>query len=625
LPIELGFLASFGCPVETLHLAAALACVMGVSADQVVLKHGLVPEDVFYRALAAELGLTFSSAPRLSREARFPQSLWAGVAPLEGSDTRFVMAPEGPQLRRMLHERRPLGSHLVLTSPGRLRRAVFAARRREIAQGASHQLSERDPNLTSRLGITEPQVVLLSSVATALVLFIALLPGPTISLLTAGLSPLFFGMVLLRLSAALASDPATPPGRARRQPDADLPVYSVIVALHRERRVVRKLVEGLASLDYPLAKLDIKLVVEEDDRDTRDALLTLNLPAYMEILVAPPGEPRTKPRALNVALPLARGEFTVIYDAEDVPDPDQLRLAVSHFARHPPEVACLQAHLWIENADDTWLTRLFAIEYASLFDVLNPGLAALNCPIPLGGTSNHFRTAVLRAICGWDAWNVTEDADLGIRLARFGYRVADLPSSTREEATLTLGPWMKQRTRWMKGFVQTCLTHSRRPLVALRELGPVRFWAAVTMTFGTVLSALVYPVFTILSVLAFGQGPLAGNDAFAAIWRVGSTLLFVLGLVAIFVPALIGVHRRRQGWLLPWLLLLPLYYALVSMAAWRCLWELLRHPYRWNKTEHGLSLASRRRSVRSSSEYRAPPPLAAGSGSPFRSAGRPHP
>ena len=246
-----------------------------------------------------------------------------------------------------------------------------------------------------------------------------------------------------------------------QRPDRNLPSYTIIAALYREAAITRKLISALDAIQYPRAKLEVLIVIEADDHETREALAALDLPGHMKIIRAPPGFPRTKPRALNVALPLARGEFTVVFDAEDEPDGDQLRIAAAFFAKLPSRVACLQARLTIDNMRDTWLTRMFTIEYATLFDVFNPGLASLGSPILLGGTSNHFRTAVLQKICGWDAWNVTEDADLGIRLSRMGYEVADLPSSTLEEAPATLAKWMKQRTRWMKGYMQTCISHSR--------------------------------------------------------------------------------------------------------------------------------------------------------------------
>jgi cellulose synthase/poly-beta-1,6-N-acetylglucosamine synthase-like glycosyltransferase len=316
----------------------------------------------------------------------------------------------------------------------------------------------------------------------------------------------------------------------------------------------------------------------------------------MEILSAPPGHPRTKPRALNVALPLARGVYTVVYDAEDVPDPDQLRLAVDAFAASGPEVACLQAHLAIDNTDDSFLTRCFTLEYAALFDVINPGLARLRLPVPLGGTSNHFRTEALRRIGGWDAWNVTEDADLGIRLARLGYCVGDLASTTHEEAPQTLRAWMHQRSRWMKGFVQTCVTHSRQPVATFRELGPVGFAGALTMTFGTVLSAVGYPIFTlfVVAMLVLGDTPASATLGSVFLFY-ASAALFALGAVAMLLPAAMSLRRRGLSHLWPLVFLLPFYYALVSAAAWRALWELAGDPFRWNKTEHGRARTSRTR------------------------------
>jgi cellulose synthase/poly-beta-1,6-N-acetylglucosamine synthase-like glycosyltransferase len=367
----------------------------------------------------------------------------------------------------------------------------------------------------------------------------------------------------------------------------------------------------LSALDYPAPKLDIKLVIEADDEGTREALAGLRLPGGHQVIVAPPGAPRTKPRALNVALPLARGEFVVVYDAEDVPHPDQLRLAVETFAHVPLYVACLQARLVIDNTYDSWLTRLFTIEYATLFDVMNPGLAALDMPVPLGGTSNHFRRNVLQRLHGWDAWSVTEDADLGIRLALAGYKVADLPSPTLEEAPAALAAWMRQRTRWMKGFMQVCMTHSRKPLSAFRSLGPSRFFGAVSTTFGTVFAALGYPVFMIVSAKRVLDGSyFKGETSFEVLSSAFGILLFALGILAIVVPATAALHRRRWWRLLPLVPLLPFYYVLVSVAAWRGLAELFFDPFRWHKTEHGLARTSRSGTFINNEE--GPEPLALG-------------
>jgi cellulose synthase/poly-beta-1,6-N-acetylglucosamine synthase-like glycosyltransferase len=593
LPVEIGFLAHHGYPPETLRRAAILAERAGVPADELLLKGGLIGEHEFYRALAAELDLPFVRAPRLSPRAVYPAAILTGIAPAAEPEGGIVMAPRGASLTHLLRNRRP-GRSLRITSPTLLARAVFRVQSRAIAHRAAHDLPDRRPEFSSRDGSSIPQIAASAILAAVLSFAGCLAPAAALALLAAALSPLFLGMVVLRLAATILHNPVEPALAPPRVEDAALPVYTIIVALYRERRVASRLIAALGRLDYPAAKLDIKLVLEADDRETLDALAGIRMPGFIEVIVAPPGEPRTKPRALNVALPLARGQFTAIYDAEDVPDPGQLRMAAAALAGLPPDVACVQARLTIDNTDDTWLTRLFTIEYAALFDVFNPGLAEIGSPIPLGGTSNHFRTSVLKDVHGWDAWNVTEDADLGIRLARLGYSVADLPSSTLEEAPGTLRSWMNQRTRWMKGFMQTSISHSRQPWTAFTQLGFWRFYAALALTLGAVLSALAYPFLTGLFLLSqFGGIPRPSSTSWGAFWQAGSLTLFLLGAAAVFVPACVALHRRRLWRLLPWVLLLPLYYGLVSLAAWRGLWELMTAPFRWNKTSHGLARTSR--------------------------------
>jgi cellulose synthase/poly-beta-1,6-N-acetylglucosamine synthase-like glycosyltransferase len=591
LPVEIGFLSHHGHAPEALWQAAIFAQAAGVSADEFLIREGLVSEDGFYRALAAELGLPFIPAPRLSPDIRYPDSILAGLAPLSGLTASFVAAPRGPALADLL-KTRSLHRLLAITTPTRLREAVFRAQAPLIARRAARDLADRAPHLA--VGVSYGQITLLFVVLTLISfgLFHAL--GPTIGILGAAMGPLFLGIIVLRLATLRFSNPVEPTAPPPRAEDADLPVYTVIAALYREKRVVARLLEALARLDYPAAKLDIKLVLEADDQETMDALRSIDVPGNVEILIAPPGEPRTKPRALNVALPLARGRYTVIYDAEDVPDPGQLRLAISRFAEAPPRVACLQARLTIDNTDDTWLTRLFTIEYAALFDVFNPGLAEIGSPIALGGTSNHFRTAVLRKVHGWDARNVTEDADLGIRLARLGYEVRDLPSSTLEEAPGTLRLWMRQRTRWMKGYVQTAVSHTRRPWIMLRQLGFWRLSGALALTWGTVFSALVYPLFTGLYLASWlGEPEHVPDMRWTAALNAYALTLFVSGMASVFLPACAALHRRKLWRLMPWILLLPFYYGLVSVAAWRGLWELAIAPFRWNKTNHGLARTSR--------------------------------
>lgn len=592
LPAEIGFLAYYGHSIRTLRDAAMIAELTGASADEVLLKYGLIEETEFYRALAAELRLPFLSTPRLSPGTHYPESILTGLAPL--ADGRgFVLAPKGQTLARLLKGPPPTRA-LAITAPVLLTKAVFRTQSRTIAYRAAFDLPHAAPTLSSLKGASIVQIA--GAILAALVISFCSVAASdlTMIVLASLFSPLFLCIVVLKLATALLNNPLKAAAPDDRANDAALPVYTIIVALYRERRIASRLIAALKRLDYPAVKLDIKLVLESDDEETIAALNALRIPGNIEIIIAPPGEPRTKPRALNVALPLARGHFTVVYDAEDMPDPLQLRLAVSTFARMPRAVACLQARLTIDNTDDSWLTRLFTIEYAALFDVFNPGLAEIGSPIPLGGTSNHFRTAILQRIHGWDAWNVTEDADLGIRLARLGYRVADLPSSTLEEAPITLKAWMRQRARWMKGFMQTSISHSRKPALGWSQLGFWRFYASMALTGGAALSALLYPFCMALFIaLWLSEKSWTESATWNAIWRAGSLTLFTAGAISFFVPALVALRRRRLWRLLPWIALLPLYYVLISAAAWQGLWELVTAPFRWNKTHHGFARTSR--------------------------------
>ncbi len=331
-------------------------------------------------------------------------------------------------------------------------------------------------------------------------------------------------------------------------------------------------------------------MLEAGDADTQAAAARLGLLARFDVIVLPAGHPRTKPRALNAALEAAQGAFTVVYDAEDRPHPGQLRAAVARFAEGPDDLACLQARLTVDHADETWFTRMFALDYAALFHVVKPGLAALGLPIPLGGTSNHFRTAALHRVGGWDAWNVTEDIDLGYRLARFGYRVGSLDSDTFEEAPLTLDRWMPQRSRWLKGWMVTAIVHGRHPRRLLRDLGWRSGLAVAVSLAGTVLGCLVGPPLLVLVALEAWCGVLFRPQT--PLWWLSVAAAAVLlagGAAAALWPALAGLRRMGRSDLAAWVITLPVYLTLVSAAAWRALFELWWDPQGWNKTEHGLA------------------------------------
>ena len=405
------------------------------------------------------------------------------------------------------------------------------------------------------------------------------------TLSSAALWLIFSASVVLRSMAAIANGPEVFPSKVT---DDELPNYTIVVALYREASVVEDLVKAIDALDYPKGKLDIKLVVEQRDVETFSRLVELRLPGRYEVVVAPSGKPQTKPRALNIALSCARGDLIVVYDAEDIPSPDQLRLAASRFAADK-ELDCLQARLAIRNHGESWLSSLFAIEYAILFDVINPGLCALDLPIPLGGSSNHFRVRSLVGVGAWDEWNVTEDADLGVRLARFSYRVKALDSDTWEEAPFEVRNWFRQRVRWQKGWMQTLIVHARRPIFFWRDLGPRRAVAATTLIVGAIFGCLFWPAFavgTIWRAVTAGQGAMSP-------WRemidVFTYILALSGVWTILLPAVIAAKFRRLNVTASVLLLLPVYYLLVSAATWVAILDLALRPHYWAKTVHGRS------------------------------------
>ncbi len=593
LPVEIGFLAAYGLSPAALSRVAATAAALGVTADRVVQAERLVDEDRFYRYLAHHLGMGFTSGPLRLAPGCAPDAAAVGVVPLAGpKGTRFAIAPAGRMLALLLRQRldrHTLRTALVITTPSNLAAEAGRATGPAIAEAASYGLARLDPALSA--APTRAGAWLRALYAALLLAVLGVVLGaaafePAVRL---GASVLLLAVVALRLCVA-AQSCAAPAAAAAPLSDAELPAYTVLVPLYDEARMVPQLVAALEKIDYPRVKLDIKFVVEDDDITTLAALRAQPLGPSYAIVVAPPGAPRTKPRALNVALPLARGEMIAVFDAEDEPAPDQLRAAAAQMRRAAPDVACLQARLVLYNVSDSWLSRCFALDYAALFDVTNVGLAALGLPLPLGGTSNHFRADVLREVGGWDAWNVTEDADLGLRLARFGYRTEVLATTTAEEAPVRLANWFRQRRRWFKGWQQTQVTLARSPAGLVAALGRRRALMTVLLLLAQVQAPLLWPVATLLLVrqlvVAGLPTPATPLDLLVATaW----TSLVVAGVGLTLLTTVLGMRRRGLGRLWPWLPTLVAYKLLVSLAAWASVIDFVRRPHRWDKTEHGLT------------------------------------
>ncbi|PZQ17158.1 MAG: hypothetical protein DI534_11385 [Leifsonia xyli] len=599
LPPDLAALERAGLPPGPLHAALAEARRAGVEPFDALLASNAFSEDDLVRALARSIGVDVVGAQDRTAGPIDADAFALAMANghLAGVDAcgepRFVVATRGTATRRLATSRRgQTRTHAIALAGPRAFMDLAVARACErLAERAAEGPAAKTPELTvahamprvGRRGRIGLFVLLTAFVAAAI-----WAPG-------AGDLLLLFGGLLFAASNGFRLLVAFTPPRDRLRaetPDADLPVYTVLTALYGEAAVVPGLLDALERLDYPRAKLDLKILIEDGDEETIRALAERPPRAGIEIMTLPPGGPRTKPRALNAGLLAARGAYVTVYDAEDRPDPAQLRLAVEAFRRSGPDLACVQAKLAIDNLRDGWLVRHFAIEYAALFDVVLPALAALRLPIPLGGTSNHFRTATLRALGGWDAGNVTEDADLGLRLARSGFRTATIHSTTWEEAPIAPKAWLKQRTRWMKGYMVTAIVHGRRPAGLLRRLGWLRFVAAQLAIAGVVLSALAYPVALAALLLTGFTGvllsPASGLiDGLLAGFHVAS---LILGFACALACGWMGIDRRLPQSVAADLFTLPLYWLLVGAAAWRALAQIVMDDAsHWEKTAHGVS------------------------------------
>jgi cellulose synthase/poly-beta-1,6-N-acetylglucosamine synthase-like glycosyltransferase len=603
LPVEIAFLATQEIPLALLQYAAALARRQGVSADSALIAEGLIGEETFYRGLAAYL-----DAPFLDEDAKASP---ADAATLDAGrqfvrlvddahGLRWLFAPRGEAIGRLIDatrcaDGRPL---FAITTPSRFLAALRSASPQDLARRAAFSAERSDRDLCVRRAL-RPKTLAIAIIGNAALL--AGLHGPfePISIAAAIVyAAAFFSAACLRLFACAASFDATE--RAPALADAKLPHYSIVIALYREACVVRQLTRAIDDIDYPRAKLDVKFVIEHDDAETAQALRDNAPLAPHEIIVAPRGAPRTKPRALNVAMPHVRGGVVAVFDAEDQPEHDQLKKAAAAFAHSPQSVACLQASLCIHNSAQNWMTALFAIDYAALFDVVNKGVANMGLPLFLGGTSNHFRFEALREVGFWDAFNVTEDADLGLRLARAGFVTKIISSRTFEEAPASFVALVRQRTRWLKGWMQTGLVHCRDPWRLVADLGFCRALAVAATLAGGLGGPLLGPAFAIFLIRDACWGRL-----FAPIRPLEIALsalccfVAIAGSGAIVWPFIVGM--QRQSLTAHWrsLLYLPLWTAMLSLAAWRAIFELCLRPFHWEKTDHGVARTTMRPQVNS--------------------------
>ncbi|MGD0474992.1 MAG: glycosyltransferase [Candidatus Velthaea sp.] len=470
--------------------------------------------------------------------------------------------------------------------------------RTRLSHDAVYKLFKRNPEQSARKVFTHAQVWLLGGIVLSAIAWAAFEPVTAFVSLMIFLQISFVLSISMKVVLSIAgarneiSQPIKPEEISALR-DSDLPIYTVLVPVFKEPEVVHQLIDGIKNIDYPQHKLDIILLLEENDPDTLKAAMKAHPPSNWRLMVVPDCQPKTKPKACNVGLYFARGEYLVIYDAEDIPEPNQLKMSIVAFKKNGPEYVCFQAALNYFNANENFLTRMFCLEYSYWFDYLVPGLDRLRLPIPLGGTSNHFDVAKLRRLGGWDPFNTTEDCDLGLRATAEGMKVGFINSTTFEEANTNLGNWIRQRSRWCKGYMQSYLVFIRHPVALVRTIGVKNFLAFNLFVGGTVMTFLATPPLWALSVfwLVFQgkfENPLPD-------WLLVVTLLnLIIGnLLGIYLNML-AVFVRKNYRLLPFALLNPFYWILHSIAAYKALGQLFTKPFYWEKTQHGISNLSTR-------------------------------
>lgn len=454
----------------------------------------------------------------------------------------------------------------------------------------------RDPDRSASVAFNRPQKVIGFGLLGGIALLVVAWPTATLAALVsmatvAYVATLVDRVVIFRRGLTSGALRVTDE-QALAIPKDELPPYTVLVPAYGEPEVVGDLIAAIETIDYPLDRLQVLLLLEEDDGPTIAAARAVEAAGRMTVVLTPPAQPRTKPKACNYGLHFATGDIVTIFDAEDQPDPLQLRRAVHVLRTADDSVVCVQSKLGFHNAGDNLLTKWFTADYGIWFGFLLPGLMASRAPIPLGGTSNHFRRDVLDDLGGWDPFNVTEDADLGVRIAARGYRTAVLDSVTLEEANVDAINWVRQRSRWYKGYLQTWLVHMRHPMALRRVLGTVSWCRFTLLIAGTPLIACANMIFWLILALWVAGQPTMISALFPGPIYYLALASLVVGNGAALYMNLVAIREDDRSDLLVAALLIPAYWMLMSIAAIKGVWQILVNPSYWEKTFHGLSTSS---------------------------------
>jgi glycosyltransferase XagB len=589
---------------QQLNNALEYAEKSGIRLGQALLSRGYVTQDVLYSFLARQANLPFVELKGEDIDKPVAQLVPAEVArrlgflPISSSEgyiTLAVVDPFNEQVKELPYFPGVEMKYVIITEAALEAGLEYLYSNVYLTQSIS-ELLERAPDDSAVHVLSKPQTVLLIIMAVVLVFWLVLDYKSCLIFLNA-LSTIFYlsfsAYRLYLVYHALATDLEIPVSEEEINAlqDRDLPIYTILIPVYREAEVLGDLLKEIGYLDYPAAKLDVQVLLEDDDKETIEAFYACNPPAHIRAIVVPTALPKTKPKACNYGLIHARGEYLVIYDAEDLPDRDQLKKMLVAFRKATEidtNIVCIQAKLNYYNTTQNLLTRWFTAEYSMWFDLFLPGLAGSRAPIPLGGTSNHFKRTALVEAGAWDPYNVTEDADLGLRIFRRGYHTAIVNSTTFEEANSQLRNWIRQRSRWIKGYIQTWLVNMRHPARLIREIGWKGFLSMNFVIGGTFFSALINPIYWILTTAWFYRHWPLIHDIFPGVIYYFGAFCLLFGNFAFVYINVAGALRRGYYGMVKYALLTPLYWGLYSIAAWKALWQLITKPHYWEKTKHGL-------------------------------------
>lgn len=591
---------------EDLAKAVALQQREEARFGDILLAHGFVRRADLYAALALQYNTSLADLKAEPPDVRLIDRLGAefcihnAVLPWKRVGAATVLICSRPDEFERLKAQMPENFgrlHMAIAPEEDIQAALVAARHRSLAKRAETRVADHESCRTWKRGPVG-RLALAGLCALIALFFVAPVAGFAVltgwAVLTLVLNSAIKAAAAItymrnRGGASAQAEASSLPFLSHRRKGGmrKLPVVSVMVPLFHETEIAGRLVKRLSAISYPRELLDICLVVEEDDTLTQETIARSDLPRWMRQIIVPRGAVKTKPRALNFALDFCRGSIIGVYDAEDAPDADQIHKIAQRFAEAGPEVACLQGVLDFYNARTNWLSRSFTVEYAAWFRIVLPGLEKLGFAVPLGGTTLFFRREALEKLGGWDAHNVTEDADLGIRLARHGYRTELIHTVTQEEANCRVWPWVKQRSRWIKGYAMTWGVAMRDPKGLLRELGWWKFIGVQILFAGTLSQFVLAPVLWTFWALPLGlPHPLVGVMPMSMFLGLG--VLFLASEVLNIAVGTLAVSGPKHRWLRWWVPTLHFYYPLASLAALKGLGEILHKPFYWDKTVHGI-------------------------------------